>query len=96
MPPRRVHIDEIRGDAVFIVANSEPPSIPEGAGRECPQCKQTAWALSRWCWNCAFDFDRAAIPAIHPTKLLWVSLLVNAVIAFCSGWVAVSSYMTDR
>lgn len=70
-------IKEVRvvsGDAIFVQVITEPPTIPDGKGRPCPQCHKTAWAESRWCWYCGYDFDRAAIPRICKTKLIGCSL----------------------
>ena len=96
MPHRtRVHVDEIQGDAVFVLASHEP-DIPEGAGRDCPQCKRIAWGKSRFCWHCDFDFDRAAIPKIHPTKVVWVAMFLNAVLALAAGFHVAASFLTGR
>lgn len=79
--PPEPPIKEVRiltGDAFFVQLPPEAPDIPEGKGRPCPQCGRTAWALSRWCWHCKFDFDRAAIPRFHPVKIAFCALIALA------------------
>lgn len=66
----------IEGPAIFL-HGSEAPPIPIERGRDCPQCGVTAWARSRFCWNCAFDFEAACVARLHPVKLLFLSLLLN-------------------
>lgn len=80
-------IERVERDAFFLLARQKP-NIPPDRRRPCPQCGEDAWAQSRWCWNCKWDFDRAALPRIHPTKLLALMLIVNitlvAIVAFRS------------
>lgn len=96
MSPRRVvHVDQVTGDAVFVVGVTVPPTIPAGKGRVCPQCGETAWLRSRWCWHCEFDFDRAALPWVHPAKVRLVSMLLLSVIAISTGYNAVTSFLSE-
>jgi len=76
---RSPDIIRVDRDAFFVFAGQLPPDIPPGKGRDCPQCGHVAWAESRWCWHCQFDFDRASIPRLHPVKstLLSAALLVG-------------------
>jgi hypothetical protein len=94
--PERLHVENVTGDALFVIASPQPPEIPDGSGQECPQCKKTAWLRSRWCWHCGFDFDRATLPKLHATKLLWMSALINGAAALALGWLAVAHYMTSH
>lgn len=71
-------IARVERDAFFIAATGRPEIHDEHA-RDCPQCGERAWAQSRFCWHCKFDFDRAQLPRIHPTKLLCISVLLNVV-----------------
>ena len=64
-------------DKLIVVQQPRIPEIPEGKGRTCPQCLHTAWARSRFCWHCGFDFDRAELPRCHPRKLLIVAVCIN-------------------
>lgn len=88
-PIREVRV--VNGDAFFLQIKPPKPDIPDGKGRPCPQCEVTAWAASRWCWHCKFDFDRAAIPRFHPTKVCacalaaLVSSLLTMVLLGLSG-----------
>ena len=77
-PPSQspLHIEKFKGRLV-VVERLERPEIPEGKGRPCPQCGETAWLRSRFCWHCHFDFDRAALPRCHPRKLLLVAVCIN-------------------
>lgn len=78
-PDTRPHIE---GDAYFLFSRTPPPEIPPDKARPCPQCHHAAWADSRWCWNCKFDFDRAVLARCHPTKLLLIALAAtNLVLA---------------
>lgn len=72
-PIREVRI--VTGDAFFLQIKPHEPDIPAGKGRPCPQCNKVAWAASRWCWHCQFDFDRAAMPRFHPTKVCACALV---------------------
>jgi len=82
-------IREVAGDAFFLFSSSKP-IIPDGYGRLCPQCGETAWLHTRWCWSCKFDFDRAACARWHPTKLLALSLIANILLACLSIYLAAS------
>jgi hypothetical protein len=94
-PASQVRIENFHGDGYFI-QTAEPiaPSIPVGADRLCPQCGRETFARARWCWyrDCAHDFDRAAIPRINPSKLLWISTLANAVLCFILGFVLFTAH----
>lgn len=74
-----LHIDQFKG-RLIVVERRERPDIPEGKGRSCPQCGECAWRESRFCWNCQFDFDRDAIPRLHPKKLLLVAISINVIV----------------
>jgi hypothetical protein len=76
---------------VFQTAATEP-EIPGEDGRECPQCKRTAWRRTRWCWSCGFDFDRAALPRIYPSKIAFLSLMANALLCFILGFVIYTAH----
>lgn len=63
-------------DAFFLALNKQP-DISAECGRECPQCKKTAWKRSRWCWSCGYEFsDRVSIKF-----LLCLTLLSNVACA---------------
>ena len=62
---------------VYVISVDAAPEIPDGQGRLCPQCGRTAWAQSRWCWHCKWDFDRAEVARWHPVKLLSLSIALN-------------------
>lgn len=83
--PGTVHIETATGDNFFVALTQAEPEIPDGLGRECPQCGRLAWARSRWCWHCRFDFDRAALARFHPSKLLFISTLTNAALCVMLG-----------
>ena len=95
--PPQVHIENFSGVGHFI-HTSEPqaPAIPAGMGRACPQCQRETFSRARWCWyrDCAFDFERATMPRIHPSKLLWISTLVNALLCFILGFVLYTAHMS--
>ena len=79
-PPSQspLNIDQVGN--LIVVERRIDPQIPDGKGRRCPQCRRIAWVDSRFCWNCKFDFDRAAIPRCHPKKLLFVSVSINLLV----------------
>ncbi len=74
-PPPEVVIEQWTGD-IHISLGQADPEIPHGSSRVCPQCDRYTWKRSRWCWYCKFDFDRAALAKLHPTKVLAVALFV--------------------
>lgn len=76
-PRVRTVVERVDGDAFFLSIKGDP-EIPDGFGRSCPQCARTTWSLSRFCWHCRFDFDRAFIAKLHPVKLLFFSAVMNA------------------
>ncbi len=100
-PPGPVQIDQIHGDAFFVVNTSPaatapnptaPPFIPPGQGKPCPQCSATTWRRSRWCIHCGFDFDRRALPRWHPAKLLWASMAANLLLCLIVAWLLYTSH----
>jgi hypothetical protein len=90
----QARIDTANGPVFFIQTTGAAPDIPQGDGRECPQCKLTAWRKSRWCWHCHFDFDRAALPRIHPSKVAALSLLFNALQCVILGFLLYTAHMS--
>lgn len=90
----QVNIENFSGQAFFIEPpeRRREPKIPDEMGRQCPQCGRTAWRLSRWCWHCNFDFDRAALPRVHPSKIAFLSLLANALLCFIVGFLIATSH----
>jgi hypothetical protein len=56
----KLSIDHIGRDAFFLIASGRP-DIPDAHGRDCPQCGFRAWANSRFCWHCRWDFERLAL-----------------------------------
>lgn len=81
-----ITFERVERDAYAFVFQTSglPPEIPDGMGRVCNQCGKIAWAQSRWCWHCRYDFDRAAL-RWHPAKLLTLSLIANvALCALCA------------
>ncbi len=100
-PPPPIQIEQIQGDAFFVVnaASPEPtpkpsaaPFIPPGQGKTCPQCSATTWRRSRWCIHCGFDFDRRALPRWHPAKLLLASLLGNLLLCLIVAWLLYTAH----
>lgn len=87
-----MRIDRADGPIYFINTTPSEPDIPAEDGRECPQCKRMAWRRSRWCWSCGFDFDRAALPRIHPSKIAALSLLLNGLLCFVLGFVLYTAH----
>lgn len=73
-------ISGVARDAFFVIQKPQEPDIPVDKARRCPQCGKQAWALSRWCWHCRYDFDRASLARFHPVKLLALSLLANVLL----------------
>lgn len=74
-------IGRVERDAFFLIATGKP-EIPDERGRDCPQCGHRAWADSRFCWHCRWDFDKAALARFHPRKLLMLSAALNLVQVF--------------
>ncbi len=85
-------IDTANGPVFFIQTTAAEPDIPQESGRECPQCKRIAWRSSRWCWHCKFDFDRAALPRIHPSKVAALSLFFNALQCVILGFLLYTAH----
>lgn len=79
-PPPIPPAVEVQGDAYFLQI-ARQRQIPPDQSRTCPQCRQEAWRRSRWCWNCKFDFDRAARPRLHVFKVLCLSIFANCLLA---------------
>jgi len=77
---RHIHVDNISGPVLLAVVK-EQDAIPPEKARDCPQCGEKAWAESRFCWSCRWDFDAATIQRFHPTKLLAISIVLNIVSA---------------
>lgn len=77
----RPHVEIPDAQNVIILNASPAPKIPHAKARTCPQCGRDAWAESRYCWHCKFDFDKAALPPCHPAKLLLLSASLNLVAA---------------
>lgn len=70
-------VDQIKGPAVFVVQPPPEDPVPEDQARRCPQCKRMTWSAGRFCHLCMWDFDRAALPRCHPTKLFAISVSIN-------------------
>lgn len=79
-PPSQSPLNIDKVEKLVVIEHKRAPEIPEGKGRTCPQCRHMAWALSRFCWHCGYDFDRAELPRVHPRKLLLLALLIQAVV----------------
>lgn len=87
-----IHIESVPRDVYFIAVNKKP-EIPNGYGRPCPQCGQTAWLHTRWCWHCKYDFDRASVAKCHPANLLAISLAFNVVLLVAAAFLVYTSHM---
>lgn len=90
--PAPITIENFSGTGVFATIVESTPEIPDEFARQCPQCSKTTWKLSRWCWNCKFDFDRATMHFCHPIKLLYLSTSLN--VATCAAIALVIWYHT--
>lgn len=82
---RPLHVDTITGP-VLIVAADTSKAIPEGKAIVCPQCDERAWAESRFCKNCGWDFDRTKGRRMKTANLLVISASLNVITAAILLW----------
>lgn len=90
-----IQIEHIEGDTFIVVHNHGPeaaPDIPDGQGRLCPQCARDTWRRSRWCMHCQYDFERCALPRLHPSKLLALSLIANLCLCMLLAYVLYTAH----
>lgn len=75
-PPLGIHIGTWTGNVHMTLP--QPLEIPEAKARPCPQCELPAWANTRWCPHCGYDFNVKHYP--HRVKIM-AALLALAVAA---------------